>query len=100
MGVRPGVYKMLMVRILCPDRTQTTNPRMYGSKGQNSRKGCSCHSARSVGLSMDANEEKPYTVTGGIQRTGLKRKPKSICTDRKNGTRKANNAEGRILMKR
>ena len=100
MSDRPGVYKMPMVRILCPDRTQATNPRMYGSKGQGGRKGCPCHRARSVGLSMNANEEKPYTVTGGIRQTGLKRKPTGICTDRKTETREANNAEGRIPVKR
>lgn len=58
------------------------------------------NSARFVGLSMNANEEKPCIVTGNTKQTGSKRKPKSICKDRKNGTREANNAEGRIPMKR
>jgi hypothetical protein len=49
---------------------------------------------------MYANEEKPYTVTGGIQQTGLKRKPKGICTDKEIGTREANDVEGQVPVKR
>jgi len=38
--------------------------------------------------------ENPYIVTGNIKLTGLKENPKSICTDRSNGTLKAVNMEG------
>lgn len=37
--------------------------------------------------------EKPYSVTGTIQLTGLKEAPKGICTDRVEGTWKVRNME-------
>jgi len=37
--------------------------------------------------------ENPYTVTGGIWQTGLKREPKGICKDKIIGTQKVSNAE-------
>ena len=39
-----------------------------------------------VGFSKNTGYEKPYAVTGGIKRTGLKDKPKDICKDRNIGT--------------
>ncbi|GAA6406018.1 hypothetical protein K040078D81_01350 [Blautia hominis] len=44
-------------------------------------------------MSKTGRYENPYTVTGGIQRTGTKGKPKGICTDRDDGTRKGWNTE-------
>ena len=41
-----------------------------------------------VGFGKNIGYEKPYTVIGGIKRTGLKDKPKDICKDRIIGTRK------------
>lgn len=37
-------------------------------------------------LSKSCCYERPYSVTGAIQFTGLKRRPKSICTDSLIGT--------------
>lgn len=51
-------------------------------------------------MSKDANEERPCIVKGNTKQAGLKGRPTDICKDRKNGTREANNAEGRIPMKR
>lgn len=42
-----------------------------------------------VRTSKNLGYENPYTVTGGVQRTGLKRKPKGRCTDRDTETWKA-----------
>ena len=40
--------------------------------------------------------EPPYSVTGTIKYTGLKKAPKDICTGKNIGTWKATNAEAFI----
>ena len=45
-------------------------------------------------------QERPYTVTGSIKLTGVEKKPKIRCKDKKFGTRKAWNAESHLAMKR
>ena len=42
-------------------------------------------------LSKNCCYERPYSVTGAIQFTGLKRRPKSICTDSLIGTQQVQN---------
>lgn len=47
-----------------------------------------------VRTSKISGYENPYTVTGSIKQTGLKRGPTGICKDKIIGTQKVSNAEG------
>lgn len=50
-------------------------------------------------ISKIGSYENPYSVTGTIKLTGEKEKPKTVCTDKNDGTWKAAHAEDFDPMK-
>lgn len=50
-------------------------------------------------ISKIGSYESPYIVKGNIKLTGSYQRPKDICKDSNNGTRKAYNMETLLSMK-
>ena len=74
-SVRPGVYKIPMVRMF---GKRTDEPRMYRSIRMRNRKGSVTVMQWSVRTSKNLCYENPCCVTGAGKLTGLERTPKGI----------------------
>ena len=78
-SVRPGVYKIPMVRMF---GKRTDEPRMYRSIRMRNQKGSVTVMQWSVRTSKNLCYENPYCVTGAGKLTGLERTPKGtvLCS--------------------